>query len=214
MKTEQLQTILKKFPFIAITRGILPEEAVALGAILVEAGFQVVETPLNSPRPLKSIELLADRFRDTVIGAGTVLTIEQVRDVKTAGGQVVISPNCDIRVIEETKKQDMLSIPGVATPTEMMTAIRAGADGLKLFPMEMIRLDGFRAMQVVVSPGTLMIPVGGINKKNWRPYYQAGASGFGLGSSLYRQGMTADELKERAQAFAVSWREVNFCKSV
>lgn len=212
MNTGKLQTILKKFPFIAITRGILPEEAAALGGILVEAGFQVVETPLNSPRPLKSIALLADRFRDTVIGAGTVLTVEQVRDVKAAGGRAVISPNCDIRVIEETKKQNMLSIAGVATPTEMMTAINAGADGLKLFPMEMIRLNGFRAMKVVVPPGTLMIPVGGINEKNWQPYYQAGASGFGLGSSLYRPGMTADELQERAQAFAASWRGVDVLK--
>lgn len=206
MNTGKLQTILKTFPFIAITRGILPEAVVALGEILVKAGFQMVETPLNSPRPLKSIELLADRFRDTVIGAGTVLTKEQVRDVKGAGGRAVVSPNCDIQVIEETKRQDMLCIPGVATPTEMMTALNAGADGLKLFPMEMIQLGGFRAMKVVVPPGTLMIPVGGVNENNWQPYYQAGAAGFGLGSSLYRPGMTADELKVRAQAFAASWR--------
>jgi 2-dehydro-3-deoxyphosphogalactonate aldolase len=201
-----LRQYLKQFPFIAITRGIKPAEAVVCCRILHAAGFRIIETPLNSPDPYRSIEQMAGLFgSEILIGAGTVVKLEQVDEVKKAGGRLVVSPHCDPKIIEKTKECGLISIPGVATPTEMMTAIKAGADALKLFPAEIIGLAGLKAFQAVSPEGTLMIPVGGIDESNWQPYFQAGAAGFGLGSSLYRAGRTPEELRLRAELVQQTW---------
>lgn len=202
-----LRQCLENFPFIAITRGIRPDEATQIGAILRKSGFCVIETPLNSPDPYRSIEKMVDLFgEDVLVGAGTVVRPDQVEDVKRAGGTLIVSPHCDVRVIEKTKECGLISLPGAATPTEMMMAIQAGADALKLFPAEIVGLAGFKAVQAVLPPETLMIPVGGIDSTNWHPYFEAGAAGFGLGSSLYRAGRSAEELGHRAELFRQAWK--------
>lgn len=202
----ELQHYLSDFPFVAITRGIKPDEAVPCCRILHTAGFRIIETPLNSSEPYRSIEQMAGLFgSEVLIGAGTVLKTAQVDEVKNVGGRLIVSPHCDTRIIERTKKCGLISIPGVATPSEMMTAIQAGADALKLFPAEMIGLAGFKAFTAVSPIGTLMIPVGGIDADNWQPYFHAGAAGFGLGSSLYKAGMTLEELRARAELFQQTW---------
>lgn len=194
------------FPFIAITRGLKTEEAILCGSVLQEAGFSIIENPLNSPDPYRSINILAENFGDKIlVGAGTVLTVEQVGQVKDAGGQLIISPNCNPAVIEATKKSGLLSIPGVATPTEALIAIRAGADALKLFPAEFLPPAALKAMRAILPPETILIPVGSIDENNWQAYWRAGAAAFGLGSSLYSPGISPTNLKERAKAFAASW---------
>lgn len=202
-----LKNQLQEFPFIAITRGIRPDEAASFGTILRDAGFRIIETPLNSPEPYKSIEVLAEHCgEDMIVGAGTVVRPEQVDEVQRAGGSIIVSPHCDVRVIERTKECGMISLPGTATVTEMMTALEAGADGLKLFPAEIIGLAGFKAMKAVLPLTTLMIPVGGIDSENWQPYFEAGAVGFGLGSSLYRAGRSAEKVARLAGRFREAWQ--------
>lgn len=203
-----LQEYLSDFPFIAITRGILPDEAKSHCEILFTAGFRVIENPLNSPDPYKSIELMATTFGESaLIGAGTVITTEQVKRVRDAGGRVIISPNCDVEVIRKTKECGLLSIPGVATPTEAFAAIQAGADAIKLFPAEIINIAGLKALKAVLPNNTMMIPVGGIDPSNWFPYFEAGAVAFGLGSSLFKKDISSEELKEKARAFSISWQK-------
>ncbi len=201
-----LKNYFDKFPFIAITRGLRVEEAISCGSVLRDAGFNIIENPLNSPDPYRSINVLAEKLGDhLLIGAGTVLTVEQVIQVKDAGGKVIISPNCDSAVIEATKECGLLSIPGVATPTEALNAIKAGADALKLFPAEILPPAALKAMRAILPPGTLLIPVGSIDEKNWQAYRSAGAAAFGLGSSLYKPGISLTRLKERAETFLDSW---------
>jgi len=199
---------LQRFPFIAITRGLLPAEAVDCAQVLADEGFTIIENPLNSPEPYDSIERLADHFGEQVlIGAGTVTEVEQVKKVKQAGGRVIISPNCDLQVIGAAKEAGLLSIPGVATPTEAMAALKAGADGLKLFPAEMISPAVVKAMRAVLPADTLLLPVGSITADNWQPYFQAGANGFGLGSALYSRGISRQDLRANARAFSDSWNK-------
>lgn len=203
-----LKEQLREFPFIAITRGIRPDEAASFGRILRDGGFRIIETPLNSPEPYKSIEVLADLFGgEMIVGAGTVVHPEQVDEVRRAGGSIIVSPHCDVRVIERTKECGMISLPGAATVTEMMTALEAGADGLKLFPAEIIGLAGLKAMKAVLPLTTLMMPVGGIDSENWQPYFEAGAAGFGLGSSLYRAGRSVENVARRADRFRKAWQD-------
>ncbi len=203
----ELEPYLDSFPFIAITRGIKPVDAVSSCSILYKAGFRVIETPLNSPEPYQSIKLMAAAFGDrALIGAGTVVTVDQIERVRDAGGQIIISPHCDSGIIEMTKKCGMISIAGVATPTEAMTAIRAGTDALKLFPAEIIQPVGLKALRSVIPGNTLLIPVGGIDENNWNLYFLAGAKACGLGSSLYKAGMSSDNLKQRAQLFRSRWQ--------
>ncbi len=198
---------LQSFPFIAITRGVKPADALSTCTILYEAGFRVIEATLNSPEPYKSIKCMAEAFgKRALIGAGTVVDVDQVERVMDVGGEVIISPHCDVKIIEMTKKCGLISIPGVATPTEVMMAIRAGADALKLFPAEIIGLAGLKAIKAVIPEGTLLIPVGGIDENNYSSYLLAGAKACGLGSSLYRAGMSADKLKLRAEIFRGRWQ--------
>jgi len=202
----KLERYFENLPFVAITRGIKPADALSNCTILYEAGFRVIEATLNSPEPYESIGLMAAAFGDrALIGAGTVLAVDQVERVRDAGGRVIISPHCDPEIIEKTKKCGLISIPGVATPTEVMTALSAGADALKLFPAELIGLAGLNAMKAVIPEGTLLIPVGGIDEDNYRPYLLAGAIACGLGSSLYKAGISRDNLKNRAERFRSRW---------
>lgn len=205
-----LRQWFENFPFVAITRGIQPGEAKPCAEVLHKNGFCIIETPLNSPEPYRSIEKMVDLLGESVlVGAGTVVDPAQVEDVQRAGGRLIVSPHCDVRVIEKTKECGLFSIPGAATPTEMLAALRAGADAVKLFPAEIVGLAGFKALRAVMPQDALMIPVGGIDSTNWQPYFQAGAAGFGLGSSLYRAGRSMEEVARRAELFRQAWQNDN-----
>ncbi len=198
--------LMGRAPFTAILRGLAPEEALAVGTALVEAGMTILEVPLNSPRPLDSIRLLAQRFGSTcLIGAGTVMTPQQVREIGQVGGRLIVMPHGDAEVIAAAKQAGMVCMPGVATPTEGFAALRAGADALKLFPAELVTPAVLRAMRAVFPPQTLFLPVGGITPDNLADFVQAGASGFGLGSGLYAPGRDAAEVGRRARAYLAAW---------
>ncbi|GAB4067934.1 2-dehydro-3-deoxy-6-phosphogalactonate aldolase [Ancylobacter sonchi] len=192
---------LAEFPLIAILRGVQPQEAADIGAALVEAGFRIIEVPLNSPEPMKSIEILARRFPDMLIGAGTVLDPADADRVKAAGGELVLMPHSDPAVIARARALGMSCVPGVTTPTEAFAALKAGADALKMFPAEMLPPPVVKAWRAVIPASTVLMPVGGVTPERLKPYWQAGARGFGLGSALYAPGMAADEVARNAQAF-------------
>lgn len=191
---------------VAILRGIRPDEAVDIGAALVEAGFSMIEVPLNSPDPLDSIARLADAFGDrALIGAGTVLTPDQVDHVRGAGGRLVVSPNCEPAVIARTLEHGMVSMPGVFTPTECFSAIRAGAKAIKLFPASLAGPDGLKAIKAVLPPDIEVFAVGGASAENFGDWLGAGAAGFGIGSALYKPGDTAATVAARARAIAAAY---------
>lgn len=195
-----------QLPLVAILRGIRPDEVEAAADALVEAGFRLIEVPLNSPDPLLSIERLARRVGDAaIVGAGTVLTVDQVAQVQDAGGAMVVSPNTDIAVIAETAKRGMVSLPGYFTPSEAFAALAAGASGLKLFPAEAATPAVVKAQRAVLPKEVPLLVVGGITPANMEPWRQAGADGFGLGSALYRIGATTEEIAASARAFAQGW---------
>ncbi len=198
--------LLGHMPFAAILRGLAPEEALAVGEALVSAGMTILEVPLNSPRPLESIRLLAQRFGDgCLVGAGTVTTPRQVDEIGEAGGRLIVMPHGDAEVIAAAKRAGMVCMPGIATPTEGFAALRAGADALKLFPAELVGPPVLRAMRAVFPEQTIFLPVGGITPDNLLAFVQAGAGGFGLGSGLYRPGRSAAEVGERARAYIRAW---------
>jgi len=203
--TEVLQTL----PLIAILRGLKPEEAVDIGEALVSAGFRCLEAPLNSPSPLDSIARLRAALGDrAIVGAGTVLTPDQVAGVAEAGGQVVVSPNTDPAVIRATKAAGLISLPGFFTASEAFAALAAGADGLKLFPAEAGGPPAVKALKAVLPAGCDVFAVGGIEPSSMAAYRAAGAAGFGIGSSLYAPGRTPDEVHTRAKAFVEAWAAV------
>lgn len=196
-------------PLIAILRGLTPAEAPAIGQALIDAGITRIEVPLNSPDPLDSIASLAQDFGDqALIGAGTVLTPDQVHAVARAGGRMVLSPNCDPAVIRATRDAGMASFPGVMTPSEAFVALGAGASGLKLFPGELIGPKGLKAMRAILPPGTEMWAVGGVSADNMAEWREAGAAGFGIGSSLYKPGDTADTVADKARLMVSAWDRV------
>lgn len=200
---------LSSLPLIAILRGVTPDEIVPVGRALHAAGFRVIEIPLNSPDPLESIRrLTAELGNDCLIGAGTVLTEQQVKDVADAGGRLVVSPNANLAVIRATKAAGLVSAPGVATPSEGFAALEAGADALKLFPAEQLGPAVLKAWRAVFPKDLPMLPVGGITPDNMTPYVNAGANGFGLGSALYKPGLTAEQVGSNAEAFASAWRSL------
>jgi 2-dehydro-3-deoxyphosphogalactonate aldolase len=189
-------------PLIAILRGVAPHEVEGIGDALVDAGFTLIEVPMNSPDPLDSIARLARRFEGrAVIGAGTVLTEGQVEQVRAVGGTMIISPNANTRVIAAAAEAGMVSLPGVVTPTEAFAAIEAGATALKLFPAEGSSPAILKAMRAVLPRDMRLLPVGGIAPDTMGPWREAGAAGFGLGSALYKPGLTAAEVGTRARAF-------------
>lgn len=203
----KIASFLDTFPLIAIFRGLLPEEAVGIAESVVNAGFRILEVPLNSPRPLESIALLAERFPDLLVGAGTVMSADQVRAVAQAGGKLILMPHSDPAVVRQAKQSGMLCVPGVATPTEAFAALANGADALKLYPAEQISPAVVKAWRAVVPADRRLLPVGGITPHNMEVYLRAGANGFGLGSALYKAGMTRAEVIANAQAFADAVRQ-------
>jgi len=204
-----LDTYLKDLPLIAILRGVTPDEIVAVGRALYDAGFRVIEIPLNSPQPYESIRrLTAELGESCLIGAGTVLTEAQVAEVAAAGGRLIVSPNANLAVIRASKAAGLVSAPGVATPSEGFAALDAGADSLKLFPAEQLGPAVVKAWRAVFPKALALLPVGGITPDNMGPYVAAGANGFGLGSALYKPGLSAAQVSANAQAFAAGWRAV------
>jgi 2-dehydro-3-deoxyphosphogalactonate aldolase len=191
---------------IAILRGLTPAEAPAAGAALVDAGVRIIEVPLNSPQPFDSITLLARAFGARVlVGAGTVLTPADVERVAEAGGRLVLSPNFDAAVVRQTKARGLLSVPGVATPSEGFAALGAGADALKLFPGEMLGPPVVKAWRAVFPAGTRFVSVGGVGLANLALFKAAGADAAGIGSSLFTPGLAAAEIGGRARALVAAW---------
>ena len=202
----QFDTLFQRLPLVAILRGLTPAEAPAIGDALTSAGFGLLEVPLNSPDPLQSITTLAQRFPQALVGAGTVLTVQQVRDVHAAGGRLIVSPNTNPAVIREAVAIGMVCLPGFATPSEAFAALEAGAHALKLFPAEAATPAVARALLAVLPRGQRLLPVGGISPQNMGSWRDAGATGFGIGSALYRPGKTAEAVGRDAVAFAAAWQ--------
>jgi len=196
-------------PLVAILRGVRPEEADSIGGVLVEAGFRLIEVPLNSPEPFRSIEILARRFgAEALVGAGTVLSPEAAGRVVAAGARLIVMPHSDADVIRAAKVAGAWCLPGVATPTEAFAAIAAGADALKLFPGEALPPPVLTAWKAVLPPDVPLLPVGGIAPETMAGYVAAGAAGFGIGSALYKPGLDAAEVGRRAATFAAAWRAI------
>jgi 2-dehydro-3-deoxyphosphogalactonate aldolase len=182
---------------IAILRGIRPDEAASICEAILEAGITTIEIPLNSPRPLESIGILAKAFgSEATIGAGTVLSAQEVRDVANAGGRIIVAPNFDADVVRETKSLKLESWPGVLTPSECFAALKAGADGLKIFPCSVIGPAGVKAIRAVLPPQTQLYAVGGAGPENFAEWFAAGMNGFGIGSAIYKPGDSAAKLRE------------------
>lgn len=194
-------------PLVAILRGVRPDEVESIGEALVDAGFTLVEVPLNSPDPFASIAALARRIGDrAMVGAGTVLTVDDVARVGDAGGRMVISPNTNVDVIAATARAGMASLPGYFTPSEAFAALAAGASALKLFPAEAASPAVLKAQRAVLPKHVPVLVVGGVSPDTMGPWRAAGADGFGLGSALYKAGATAAQVGEAARAFVAAWR--------
>lgn len=198
-------------PLVAILRGVTPSDIIAIADEIISAGITRIEVPLNSPEPLSSIERLAQHCAahhdgTILVGAGTVLTPQQVRDVHAAGGRLIVSPNMNPDVIRESRRLDLVSMPGIVTPTEAFAAIDAGASGLKLFPATQVGIANMQAMLAVLPRGTELYAVGGIGTDNFAEWRAAGVHGAGLGSSLYTPGLTAAQVGERARALVAAWQ--------
>jgi 2-dehydro-3-deoxyphosphogalactonate aldolase len=200
-----LRAALSSCSIVAILRGVKPDEIDGIGDALIEAGVTIIEVPLNSPQPFESIKRLAARHaHHALIGAGTVLQAGDVARVKDAGGQLVVAPNFDADVVRATKAAGLVSLPGVMTPSEGFAALKAGAEGLKLFPAEIIPPAVFKAWRAVFPPDTPLLAVGGVGVGNIRSYAEAGASGYGIGSALYKPGRSPAEIAQLARALAVA----------
>jgi 2-dehydro-3-deoxyphosphogalactonate aldolase len=194
-------------PLAAILRGLPPGDAAAIGATLFEAGFRLLEVPLNRPGAIEAIaELARIAPPGAVVGGGTMLSPAHVDAVMAAGGRLFVSPHCDPELIRYAHEAGMLTLPGVATPSEAFAALRAGADGLKLFPAESLGCAGLRALKTVLPPGTHVWPVGGVKPDSMGEWVAAGATGFGIGSALYKPGMAASDLAPVARNYVEAWR--------
>ena len=198
-------------PLIGILRGVTPEEVLEIAKAVLATGITHIEVPLNSPNPLESIRLLAEALGEqAVIGAGTVLTPNQVREVHAAGGRLIVSPNCRPAVIAETHRLGMASWPGIVTPSEAFDALEAGATGLKLFPAVQVGLEGMKAVRAVLPTGTLLYAVGGVGIDNFAEWRAAGVDGAGLGSALYKPGQNAAQEVSRLKPWSMpGWQENN-----
>jgi 2-dehydro-3-deoxyphosphogalactonate aldolase len=200
-----LQDALSRCPLVAILRGVKPVEVVDIGAALVDAGFAIIEVPLNSPEPLESIGLLVKALGNKVlVGAGTVMRPDEVVKVAAAGGRLIVMPHADARVVGAAKAGGLYTLPGFATPSEAFAMIAAGADGLKLFPAEASPPKVLKAMRAVLPKSVPVLPVGSITPDNMAEYWGAGANGFGLGSALYKPGATAGQVSVAARQFVAA----------
>ena len=198
---------LSRCPLIAILRGIRPEEAETIGGALLEAGFAILEVPLNSPEPIESIRRLAARFGDrALIGAGTVTRAEEVAAVAGAGGKLMVTPHADPALVRAAKSAGLIAVPGFFTPGEAFAQIHAGADALKLFPAEAASPAVLKGLLAVLPKGTPVLPVGGIGADSLAAWRAAGAAGFGVGSSLYRPGDAQAQVAERARNLLAALR--------
>lgn len=206
MSTPEFEQAFAACPMVAILRGLTPDEAPAIGEALVGAGFTLIEVPLNSPDPLRSIAILADRIGDrAMIGAGTVLTAVQVGEVRQAGGRFIVSPNSDTAVIRASRDAGMASMPGYFTATEAFAALAAGASALKLFPADGLDPTMLKAHRAVLPKDTRVLAVGGINAGNMRHWIHAGANGFGFGSALYSPNKNAAAVADDAREILAQW---------
>lgn len=193
-------------PLVAILRGLALAEVKPLGRALFDAGFRLVEVPLNRPGALDCIAALkAMAPADALVGGGTMLSVADVNDVHAAGGQLMVAPNCDVDVIRRARDLGMFAAPGIATPSEAFAALRWGAHALKVFPADMVGLAGLKAFKSVLPPGTLLWPVGGVTPESVAAWLGAGATGFGIGSQLFQPGVSAAVLTQRAQSFLGAW---------
>ncbi|WMS41517.1 2-dehydro-3-deoxy-6-phosphogalactonate aldolase [Acuticoccus sp. MNP-M23] len=197
-----LDDAIAKLPLIAVLRGISPEEAEPVGEVLLGAGFPVMEVPLNSPKPYRSIRIQAEKFgADAIVGAGTVLQAEQVSRVADCGGRIIVSPNLNEEVVRATKRCGLISVPGVFTPSEAFRALDAGADGLKLFPGDGMSPAVVKAMRAVLPKGTRLFVTGGVSLGNIADWMKGGVDGLGIGSALYKPGKSVDAIAADANAF-------------
>jgi 2-dehydro-3-deoxyphosphogalactonate aldolase len=201
------QDYLVDLPLVAILRGLKPDTAKDVGFILAEAGFRVIEVPLNSPEPFRSIEILAKSLpKNVLVGAGTVLDPNDVNGIHDVGGKLIVMPHADLDVVRRAKELGLYCTPGVATPTEAFAALKAGADAIKIFPAESIPPAVVKAWRAVLPKDALVIPVGGIKPDTMKAYVDAGANGFGLGSALFTPAMSVDEIGRNGRAFADAWK--------
>jgi 2-dehydro-3-deoxyphosphogalactonate aldolase len=206
MNRLSLRSYLSPLPLIAVLRGITPAELPAIAAALTDNGFRIIEVPLNSPDAFVSIGLLAKTFADRCLtGAGTVLKVSDVARVAEAGGQLVVMPHADVAIVREAKRQGLVCVPGVATPTEAFAALDAGADALKMFPADQLPPAALKAWRAVLPRDTLVFAVSGIRPDNMAPYWAAGADGFGTGSNLYAPGAPAESVRAVAAEYAAGF---------
>lgn len=197
----------QQLPMVAILRGITPDEVLPMADMLYEAGWRMLEVPLNSPDPLHSISRLLSHCGDRMlIGAGTVLEEGQVQQLAAIGAQLVVSPNCNPDVIRAARAAGMIALPGVQTATECFTALAAGAHGLKFFPAELVPPGAIRALRSVLPPQSKVLPVGGVTPDSMAEYVAAGANGFGIGGALYKAGDSVARVREQARRFADAWQ--------
>lgn len=203
----RVNAYLKPLPFCAVLRGITPAEIPAVADALIAEGFRILEVPLNSPQPFESISGLAQRCGDEVlVGAGTVVNVDDVARVRDAGGKLIVMPHGDTAVVREARRLDLVCIPGVATPTEAFAALAAGADALKMFPCEALAPAALRAWRAVLPRDTIVLAVGGMKPDTLAPYWAAGANGFGTGSNLYAPGADVASVRKAAAAYAAAFR--------
>jgi 2-dehydro-3-deoxyphosphogalactonate aldolase len=206
MNQLSFRSYLSPLPLIAVLRGITPKELPAIATALTDNGFRTIEVPLNSPDAFVSIRQLAGTFGDTCLtGAGTVLKVSDVARIAEAGGRLVVMPHADVAIVREAKRQGLICVPGVATPTEAFAALDAGADGLKMFPADQLPPAALKAWRAVLPRDTLVFAVGGIRPDNMAAYWAAGADGFGTGSNLYAPGASADAVRTVAAEYAAGF---------
>eukprot|EP01065_Artemidia_motanka_P001979 TRINITY_DN1090_c12_g1_i1.p1 TRINITY_DN1090_c12_g1~~TRINITY_DN1090_c12_g1_i1.p1 ORF type:complete len:244 (+),score=74.87 TRINITY_DN1090_c12_g1_i1:99-734(+) len=202
---ERLRALMRECPVVAILRGVEPREAASVARALAAAGVRVMEVPLNSPDACQSISLMRREVGDScMVGAGTVLTADQVVHVAEHGGQFIVSPNFDPDVVAAALARGLPALPGVMTPTEAFAAARAGAFALKLFPGEVVGVAGVKALRAVLPPGTVVLAVGGVTPDNIPAWRRAGADGYGVGSSLFKPGMDAGTIQRKAAAMVAA----------
>lgn len=205
-----LNAAMDQLPLVAILRGVQADEVEAIAPALYNAGWRIVEVPLNSPNPLASIHRLSKAWGECmVVGAGTVLTVDDVRQVAKAGGRLIVAPNLDLEIVAEAKALGLYVLPGVQTASECFLAQKAGADGLKLFPGESISPATIKALKTVLPAHARLLPVGGVSLDNMAAFIAAGAGGFGIGGALYKPGDTVAEVAAKAQAFASCFKRSN-----